>query len=129
LSKNLTYIQVESDRWIELLGRLELAAGSTDDPEAATGSAVVDVRSPRFDHHRVHGGQLLGQLIEATRKMLRDRAVKSPHTVFARMRLCADPVEGNALTERKPPPPCRHFPGSRRTLTSWREDGSTKRRV
>ncbi|RDH78458.1 acyl-CoA thioesterase II [Mycolicibacterium moriokaense] len=85
------------DLWTDLLECLELSAASPDDPGAATGSTVFEGRNQQLDYHRVFGGQLLGQLIEAARKMCPDKSIKSLHTVFAREGRAADPVTFEAI--------------------------------
>jgi acyl-CoA thioesterase II len=80
------------DLWIDLLECLELAPTPTDDTAGATGSATFLGRNQQLEYHRVFGGQLLGQLIQAARGVCPDKTVKSLHTVFAREGRADQPV-------------------------------------
>ncbi|WP_123024579.1 acyl-CoA thioesterase [Mycolicibacterium stellerae] len=80
------------DLWSDLLECLELTSGRSDGTDGATGSATFEGRNQRLDYHRVFGGQLLGQLIQASRLLCPDKAVKSLHTVFPREGRADEPV-------------------------------------
>jgi acyl-CoA thioesterase-2 len=74
-----------SDLWKDLLHCLKLENG--DRP--------LHFRGPnqQLDYHRVFGGQLLGQAIEAARTAFPDKSVKSLHTVFPREGRADEPVD------------------------------------
>ena len=55
------------DLWSDLLDCLALEPAPSDGADGATGYAVFVGRNQRLDYHRVFGGQLLGQLIQAAR--------------------------------------------------------------
>lgn len=80
------------DLWTDLLECLELAPDPSDGADGATEVAVFEGRNQQLDYHRVFGGQLLGQLIQAARMLCPDKAVKSLHTVFAREGRADEPV-------------------------------------
>jgi acyl-CoA thioesterase-2 len=80
------------DLWIDLLECLDLAPTPSGDVDGATGSATYEGRNQKLDYHRVFGGQLLGQLIQAARLRCPEKAVKSLHTVFAREGRADEPV-------------------------------------
>jgi acyl-CoA thioesterase-2 len=85
------------DLWTDLLECLELTPVRPDGNDGATGVAVFEGRNQQLDYHRVFGGQLLGQLIQAARLVSPDKAVKSLHTVFAREGRAGDPVTFEAV--------------------------------
>jgi acyl-CoA thioesterase-2 len=85
------------DLWTDLLQCLELTPVRPDGNDGATGVAVFEGRNQQLDYHRVFGGQLLGQLIQAARLVSPDKAVKSLHTVFAREGRAGDPVTFEAV--------------------------------
>jgi acyl-CoA thioesterase-2 len=72
------------DLWTDLLECLELAEAPVDASASATVCASFDGRNQQLEYYRVFGGQLLGQLIQAARRVCPDKAVKSLHTIFAR---------------------------------------------
>ncbi len=71
------------DLWTDLLECLDLAAATSDGAAAATEPTVFEGRNQQLEYHRVFGGQLLGQLIQAAGLMCPDKTVKSLHTVFS----------------------------------------------
>lgn len=81
------------DLWIDLLACLELAPGRSD----ADGVAVFEGRNQQLEYHRLFGGQLLGQFIQAARLTCPDKAVKSLHAVFAREGRADEPVSYEAI--------------------------------
>lgn len=83
--------------WTDLLECLELAPTSPDGVATATGSAIFEGRNQQLEYHRVFGGQLLGQLIQAARSVCPDKSVKSLHTVFAREGRADHPVTFEAI--------------------------------
>jgi acyl-CoA thioesterase-2 len=85
------------DLWTDLLECLELAPARADGASGATGAAVFEGRNQQLDYHRVFGGQLLGQLIQAARLLCPDKAIKSLHTVFAREGRADEPVVFEAV--------------------------------
>lgn len=86
-----------ADLWTDLLECLELAPAPPDDAVAATGSTGFLGRNQQLEYHRVFGGQLLGQLIQAALLACPDKAVKSLHTVFAREGRADAPVTFEAI--------------------------------
>lgn len=81
----------------DLLECLELSSARTDGNVESADTAVFEGRNQRLEYHRVFGGQLLGQVIEVSRLMCPDKAVKSLHTVFAREGRAAEPVVFEAV--------------------------------
>jgi acyl-CoA thioesterase-2 len=81
------------DLWIDLLACLQLESR----PSAEAGVAVFEGRNQQLEYHRLFGGQLLGQLIQAARLVCPDKAVKSVHTVFAREGRADEPVTYEAI--------------------------------
>lgn len=79
--------------WIDLLACLELAAKQSDDD----GVAVFEGRNQHLEYHRLFGGQLLGQFIQAARLTCSDKSVKSLHAVFAREGRADEPVSYEAI--------------------------------
>jgi acyl-CoA thioesterase II len=80
------------DLWTDLLECLQLVPTPRDDTAAATGSLTFQGRNQQLEYHRVFGGQLLGQLIQAARAVCPGKTVKSLHTVFAREGRADQPV-------------------------------------
>jgi acyl-CoA thioesterase-2 len=85
------------DLWTDLLECLELEQAPSDRSATATGSAIFEGRNQQLEYHRVFGGQLLGQVIEAARSLCPDKTVKSLHTVFAREGRADQPVTFEAI--------------------------------
>lgn len=81
------------DLWIDLLACLDLESKPSD----GSGVARFDGRNQQLEYHRLFGGQLLGQFIQAGRLVCPDKAVKSVHTVFAREGRADDPVSYEAI--------------------------------
>jgi acyl-CoA thioesterase II len=80
------------DLWTDLLECLQLVPTPRDDTAAATGSLTFQGRNQQLEYHRVFGGQLLGQLIQAAKAVCPGKMVKSLHTVFAREGRADQPV-------------------------------------
>lgn len=80
------------DLWTDLLECLDLASAPSGDADGATETATYEGRNQQLDYYRVFGGQLLGQLIQAARRLCPDKTVKSLHTVFAREGRADEPV-------------------------------------
>ena len=72
------------DLWTDLLECLDLTAGASGGVRGATEIVTFEGRNQQLEYHRLFGGQLIGQIIQAARLMCPDKAVKSVHTVFAR---------------------------------------------
>jgi acyl-CoA thioesterase-2 len=85
------------DLWTDLLECFELASAHSDGADGATEPAAFEGRNQQLDYHRVFGGQLLGQLIQAARLVCPDKTVKSLHTVFAREGRADEPVTFEAV--------------------------------
>ncbi len=85
------------DLWTDLLECLELASARSDDTDGATAVAAFEGRNQQLEYHRVFGGQLLGQFIQAARRVCPDKSVKSLHAVFAREGRADDPVTYEAI--------------------------------
>jgi len=83
------------DLWIDLLACLELESKPSDD----SGVARFEGRNQQLEYHRLFGGQLLGQFIQAGRLACPDKAVKSVHTVFAREGRADEPVSYEAVRQ------------------------------
>jgi len=73
-----------SDLWDDLLGCLALTPGSA-------GFSYLG-GNQRLSYHRLFGGQLLGQFVQAARLACPDKAVKSLHVLFARPGRADEPV-------------------------------------
>jgi acyl-CoA thioesterase II len=78
------------DLWTDLLGCLDLHRAS--DPSDADDVVEFEGVSQKLDYHRVFGGQLLGQFIQAASLACPGKSVKSLHAVFAREGRAAEPV-------------------------------------
>jgi acyl-CoA thioesterase-2 len=74
----------ETDLWSDLLGCLDLDAGSA--PAEFAG------RNQRLSYHRLFGGQLLAQFVRAASLACPDKAVKSLHVLFPRAGRSDEPV-------------------------------------
>jgi acyl-CoA thioesterase-2 len=61
------------DLWIDLLTCLELESKPSTEP----GTALFEGRNQQLEYHRLFGGQLLGQFIQASRLVYPGKAVKS----------------------------------------------------
>ena len=85
------------DLWIDLLECLALERASPGSNGEATQAAVFEGRNQQLEYHRLFGGQLLGQLIQAARLTCPGKAVKSLHTVFAREGRADEPVTYEAI--------------------------------
>lgn len=74
-----------------MLGCLNLC--SRDTGQAADADAMTfEGPNQQLEYHRLFGGQLLGQFIQAARMSCPDKRVKSMHAVFAREGRADDPV-------------------------------------
>jgi acyl-CoA thioesterase-2 len=80
------------DLWTDLLECLELASARSVGTGGTADVTVFEGRNQQLEYHRVFGGQLLGQFIQAARLMCPDKAVKSVHAVFAREGRADGPV-------------------------------------
>ncbi len=85
------------DLWTDLLECLELAPARSDEAGGATDVALFEGRNQHLEYHRLFGGQLLGQVIQAARLVCPDKCVKSLHTVFAREGRADEPVTYEAI--------------------------------
>ena len=87
------------DLWTDLLECLELAPAPSGGAGADGQSdvAVFEGRNQQLEYHRLFGGQLLGQFIQAARLVCPDKAVKSLHAVFAREGRADEPVFYEAI--------------------------------
>ncbi|OBK77700.1 acyl-CoA thioesterase II [Mycobacterium sp. 1274761.0] len=85
------------DLWTDLLECFQLEPASLDSSGQAPRPAVFTGRNQQLEYHRLFGGQLLGQLIQAARLVCPDKAVKSLHTVFAREGRADEPVAYEAV--------------------------------
>lgn len=80
------------DLWTDLLGCLNLRSDATR--QAAEADATTfEGPNQQLEYHRLFGGQLLGQFIQAARMSRPDKRVKSLHAVFAREGRAVDPVQ------------------------------------
>jgi acyl-CoA thioesterase-2 len=77
--------------WTDLLGCLDLRI-EADERSEGQDSTTFDGASQQLQYHRVFGGQLLGQFIQAARLTCPDKTVKSLHAVFAREGRATEPV-------------------------------------
>ncbi len=80
-----------SDLWNDLLDVLELTPlpATTD---GADGVLLFEGQNQKLEYHRVFGGQILGQIIQAARLTCPDKVVKSLHTVFPREGRADEPI-------------------------------------
>jgi acyl-CoA thioesterase II len=79
------------DLWRDLLDCLELRALEPAEGERASGQRF-ERRNQQVGYHRVFGGQLLAQFVQAAGRTCPGRAVKSLHVLFPRAGLVAEPV-------------------------------------
>ena len=85
------------DLWTDLLECLELASGPSGGTDGQSDVAAFIGRNQQLEYHRLFGGQLLGQFIQAARLVCPDKAVKSLHAVFAREGRADEPVSYEAI--------------------------------
>lgn len=85
------------DLWTDLLECLELGSGPSGGTDGQSDVAAFIGRNQRLEYHRLFGGQLLGQFIQAARLVCPDKAVKSLHAVFAREGRADEPVSYEAI--------------------------------
>lgn len=71
-----------TDLWTDLLGCLQLRAHD---------ASVFEGANQQLNYHRLFGGQLLAQFIQAAAVTCPDKTVKSLHAVFAREGRADDP--------------------------------------
>jgi acyl-CoA thioesterase-2 len=76
-----------SELWSDLIACLKLTTVS-ETPEVVAFEGV----NQRLSYHRLFGGQLLAQFVEAARRMCPDKAVKSIHVQFPREGRDSEPV-------------------------------------
>ena len=87
------------DLWTDLIGCLDLhIEHKRSEPDHVT---VFDGVSQQLDYHRVFGGQLLWQFIQAAPLACPDKTVKSLHAVFAREGRAAAPVRYQATRQHE----------------------------
>jgi acyl-CoA thioesterase II len=79
------------DLWTDLIGCLDLRLGPDERPDDQD-VTTFDGASQQLHYHRVFGGQLLAQFIQAARLTCPGKTVKSLHAVFAREGRAAEPV-------------------------------------
>jgi acyl-CoA thioesterase-2 len=77
------------DRWTDLLGCLDLEPRPAD---ADDGDLAFDGRNQELSYHRIFGGQLLAQFVQAARLAVPGKAVKSLHVQFPRAGRTDEPV-------------------------------------
>jgi acyl-CoA thioesterase-2 len=87
------------DLWTDLLGCLDLHL--EHERSEAENVTVFEGVSQQSDYHRVFGGQLLGQLIQAASLACPDKTVKSLHAVVRTRR--TGPGSAAALSKRHRP--------------------------
>ena len=76
--------------WKDLLACLDLRPA--DPPETADGDARYEGDHLPLDYHRLFGGQLLAQFVQAARLTCPDKDVKSLHALFPRAGRADEPV-------------------------------------
>jgi acyl-CoA thioesterase-2 len=89
-----------ADLWSDLLACLELRP-LTPDTGAAESAGTVDAgrtatftaRNLDLEYHRLFGGQLLGQFVEAARLACPQKSLKSMHCVFSKEGRAGNPVQ------------------------------------
>lgn len=80
-----------ADLWSNLLDCLELSpSGDLGTGESTT--AGFEGRNLDLEYHRLFGGQLLAQFVEAARSVCPDKSVKSMHSVFSKEGRADGPV-------------------------------------
>jgi acyl-CoA thioesterase-2 len=75
------------DRWTDLLACLDLGSHPADGPDP-----VFEGRNQELSYHRIFGGQLLAQFVQAARLAGPGKAVKSVHVQFPRAGRTDEPV-------------------------------------
>ena len=83
--------------WNDLLDCLDLRPypPDTDDPAVA----VFEGSNQKLDYHRLFGGQILGQFLQAARLTCPSKGVKSMHALFAREGRADEPVRYEVTTQ------------------------------
>jgi acyl-CoA thioesterase-2 len=77
------------DLWTDLLACLDLSPVSDSDDGALR---VFHGANQKLEYHRVFGGQILGQFIEAARVTCPGKSVKSLHSLFPREGRADEPI-------------------------------------
>ncbi len=77
------------DLWSDLLSCLDLSPVSGKDDGIALS---FEGANQKLEYHRVFGGQILGQFIEAARATCPEKSVKSVHTLFPREGRADEPI-------------------------------------
>lgn len=84
--------------WNDLLACLDLRPYPPDtDPTVA----VFEGSNQKLDYHRLFGGQILGQFLEAARLTCPSKSVKSMHALFAREGRADEPVRYEVTTQHE----------------------------
>jgi acyl-CoA thioesterase-2 len=82
-----------SDLWTDLLACLDLSPLSEELPAgAAAPNRLYQGANQPLEYHRVFGGQILGQFIEAARSTCPQKSVKSLHCLFPREGRADEPI-------------------------------------
>lgn len=89
-----------ADSWSDLLGSLELRPSGADGQDS-TPTARLEGRNLDLEYHRLFGGQLLGQFIEAARAVCPEKSVKSMHSVFSKEGRADGPVQYEATRQHE----------------------------
>ncbi|MBW8482656.1 acyl-CoA thioesterase [Actinomadura parmotrematis] len=76
--------------WDDLLGCLDLRA--LPDGDGAPAAAVFEGSNQRLGYHRLFGGQLLAQFVQAAARSCPGKSVKSLHALFPRAGRTDEPV-------------------------------------
>ncbi|WP_019927843.1 acyl-CoA thioesterase II [Nocardia sp. BMG111209] len=80
--------------WSDLLASLAVRQVSASEG----GSAVFEGQNLPLDYHRIYGGQILGQFMQAANAVHPDKSVKSIQTLFAKEGHTSEPVRYEVTT-------------------------------
>lgn len=80
------------DLWTDLLGCLELRAGSPGGQPDDGAGRTFEGRNQQLTYHRVFGGQMLAQFVQAACLTCPGKAVKSLHALFPKEGRSQEPI-------------------------------------
>lgn len=80
------------DLWTDLLACLNLRPATIGRQSDGTDDIAFEGANQQLEYHRLFGGQLLGQFVQAACTTCPDKTIKSLHAVFAREGRADEPV-------------------------------------
>jgi acyl-CoA thioesterase-2 len=103
-----------ADIWSDLLSCLELRAltpesareGAVETADLGLGQQssathVFEGQNQNLEYHRLFGGQLLGQFVEAARRAAPEKSIKSIHCIFSKEGRADDPVQYDVVRQHE----------------------------